>query len=137
MTKRALVIGSQVHQLRGVEHDVADVRDTLARRGFEVEVRLGEQATRHGILEGYQRLIAQSEADDTAFLYYSGHGYRSRHAAEGQPRLQGIVPTDFEETMRAGSAGISSWELSMNLERLTRKTHNVTVVLVYAANDLG
>lgn len=129
MNKRALLIGSQVHQLRGVEHDVGDVRDTLARRGFELDVRLGGRATRDGILEGYQRLIAQSGPEDVALVYYSGHGFRSRLAAEGQPRLQGIVPTDFDEVLRAGTAGISSWELSMNLERLTRKTHNVTVIL--------
>lgn len=129
MAKRALLIGSQVHQLRGVERDVEDVRDTLVRRGFTAEVRLDAQATRAGILEGYQRLIEQSQPGDCAFVYYSGHGFRSRAGSDGQPRMQGIVPTDFDELFHHGVAGISAWELSMQQELLTRKTDNVITVL--------
>ncbi len=132
MAKRALVIGSQVRGLQGVDFDVQQMAEMLEGRGFQVDRRTGKRASRDGILEGYRQLAERSGAEDAAVVYYSGHGILTRNQtpAQGQPPwMQGIVPTDFDDSTTADYRGITSWELSLNLERLTRKTTNVTVLL--------
>lgn len=132
MAKRALVIGSQVRGLQGVDFDVQQMTEMLEARGFQVDRRTGKRASRDGILEGYRELAERSAAQDAAVIYYSGHGLLTRNQtpAQGQPPwMQGIVPTDFDDSTHTDYRGITSWELSLNLERLTRKTSNVTVLL--------
>jgi hypothetical protein len=136
MVKRALVIGSQIPNLRGVEHDVRRVRAALADRGFAVDVRTGGDASRAGILDGYRALIGASGQGDAAVVYYSGHGGR---AVDDDPRagslehaglaraLPFIVPTDYEPTADDDFRGIGAWELSLLLLDLTERTRNVTV----------
>lgn len=132
MVKRALVIGSQVRGLQGVDFDVQQMTEMLEGRGFQVDRRTGKRASRDGILEGYRELAERSTAGDAAVIYYSGHGLLTRNEkpVHGQPPwMQGIVPTDFDDSTNTDYRGITSWELSLNLERLTRKTTNVTVLL--------
>ena len=131
MNKHALVIGSQVGGLTGVGHDVEGMREVLGDRGFEVDLRFGDTATRDGILAGYDALIARATADDAAVLYYSGHG---TYAANDDPAdrlriMQTIVPTDFRSGSDTDFRGITAWELSIKLAQLTAKTKNVTVIL--------
>ncbi|HMG22575.1 MAG TPA: caspase family protein, partial [Kofleriaceae bacterium] len=82
--KRAFVFGSQIEGLSGVEHDTAAVKKMLEDRGFKVDLRTGSDATRDGIVAGYEALIAAVRADrrdgdpakgDAAVVYYSGHGF--------------------------------------------------------------
>jgi Caspase domain len=133
MKKRALVIGSQIHGLQGVEPDVHQMAETLEHvHGFQVERRVGARATRAGILEGYRRLAEELREGDAAVVYYSGHGQLTRNSRPTpgrSPWFQGIVPTDFDDSTNTDYRGISAWELSLNLLRLTRKTKNVTVLL--------
>lgn len=132
MNKRALVIGSEVLGLKGVENDARAMRDELVRRGFAadaVELRFKERATRAGILEGLKQLIEQSQDGDLAVVYYSGHGQYTP-SSDGEPRrFQALVPTDWSETTAQDYRGISTWELSCNLARLTRKTRNAVLIL--------
>lgn len=132
MKRRALIIGSQTGALRGVHNDVAGVRAALEERDFSCDVRIESCATRDGILEGYNRLIADTTADDAVVVYYSGHGCRAVNPTyfakkAGPEFFQFIVPTDFS---REGAfCGILDFELSRYLARLTEKTHNVSVIL--------
>jgi hypothetical protein len=127
MARRALVIGSQIERLRAAERDAARVASMLGGRGFAVDVRVGARASRDGILDGYDRLIAASAPGDVAVLYYSGHGFHTE--LPGGRALQCLAPTD----LRAGGAedwrGITAWELSIKLAQLTAVTRNVTVIL--------
>lgn len=125
--KRALVVGSEVHGLRGVEPDTVRVAETLRRRGFDVDRRTGAGATRAGILEGYDALIAASQEGDAAVVYYSGHGFYAR--AEQVGSWQCIVPTDLDASTAADWRGITAWELSIKQRQLTERTRNVTVIL--------
>jgi hypothetical protein len=130
MNKRALVVGSEVHGLSGVANDCREMQAALAQRGFEVELRLDERATRAGILEGLRVLIAQSQPGDVALFYYAGHGQYTPSSDRADPRrYQGIVPTDWSQTTADDFRGISSWELSCNLARLTARTRNAVLIL--------
>lgn len=130
MSKLALVIGSEVLGLRGTENDACEVRDALARRGFSVELRLGERASRAGILEGLRVLTEAARPGDCAVVYYAGHGAYTRSPELGnRRRFQALVPTDWEKTTLDDYRGISTWELSCNLHRLTGKTRNAVLIL--------
>ncbi|MGH9887690.1 MAG: caspase family protein, partial [bacterium] len=75
MARRALVLGSQIEGLRGVDNDCHRIAELLDASEFTVDLRTGEAAAREGVLAGYDRLIAASAAEDAAVVYYCGHGY--------------------------------------------------------------
>jgi hypothetical protein len=128
--KRALVVGSEIQGLSGVEPDTLRVAEMLAKQGFNViDRRTKERATRAGILEGYDALIKDSKEGDAAVVYYSGHGFYARLAEQGLRSWQCIAPTDFEDSSDADWRGITAWELSIKQEQLTKATRNVTVIL--------
>ncbi|MCG8915225.1 caspase family protein [Actinokineospora sp. PR83] len=134
MARRALLIGSETGGLSGPGHDTAAMATTLARWGFTPVVCEGENASRAGILDAYERLISQSRPDDAAVVYYSGHGAYAKDPslAEGMPGpgvVQFIIPTDFEESCEDDFRGIANVELSVLLDRLTARTPNAAVVL--------
>ena len=131
MSRYALVIGSQIEALTGVEHDTLRMREALRTRGFVVDVRFGDAATRSGILDGYDALIARSSAGDAAVIYYSGHGLYSVNSDPVDPVriVQAIAPTDLRSGSDADFRGITAWELAIKLAQLTAKTRNVTVIL--------
>ncbi|WP_298983115.1 caspase family protein [Caldilinea sp.] len=130
MKRRALVLGSQILGLTGVHNDVEAMKMILGRYGFAVDRRIGSDASRDGILDGYRRLIADSRADDAAVVYYSGHGAFAVNPTRrpNQPKhLQCIVPTDWGAG--GGFRGILHVELSALMAELTARTKNVTVIL--------
>lgn len=127
MTRKALLIGARTNGLTGVEHDVEAMAQALGSRGFQVERLVTPDATRAGILDAYEKLIAGARPDDAFVLYYSGHGGRGRRA--GGPDLQFIVPDDYDDSTEDDFRGISGIELSVLLLRLTAIAPNTTVVL--------
>lgn len=131
MNKHALVIGSQTQGLRGVENDAHGMRDVLRSYAFDVDLRLGDTATRDGILDGYDQLIAKLLPGDAAVVYYSGHGTFAinQDPADRIRTMQSLVPTDIQSGNTADFRGITAWELSIKLAQLTAKTQNVTVIL--------
>lgn len=128
MARRALILGSQIEGLRGVHNDCRSMATMLDRLGFAIDMRLDGAATREGMLDGYDRLIAESESDDAAVVYYCGHGYHANVAAEGRS-WQCIAPTDLRTSTITDWRGITAWELSIRLQQLTEKTRNATVLL--------
>src|SRR5262245_19040106 len=109
MTRRALLIGSQIEGLGGVEADLGRMRSLLGDRRFVIDERVGDRATRAGILDGYDRLIAESGRDDVAVIYYSGHGSlkgmvaqpdgaRLAYGAHVPDTIPFIVPTDYRQS---------------------------------------
>ncbi|MBC7978013.1 MAG: caspase family protein, partial [Myxococcales bacterium] len=129
MAKRALVIGAKVAPLRGPEDDAAMMQAMLEGRGFEVDVRIADRATRAGILAGYDRLIAASQPGDAAVIYYSGHGSYGQVLREDSRSWQAIVPVDYPDSTDCDWRGVTAWELSIKQAELTAKTRNVTVIL--------
>lgn len=137
--KRALLIGSPVHGLRGTENDLNTMTTILKSRGFETESAVyvnrlfHRDATRQKILDAWEALIRDASWGDTVVIYYSGHGVCVEsdvaNEASGQPsKIQFIVPYDFDCTLQQWK-GISDGELSLLLRRTTAKTRNVTYIL--------
>ena len=131
----ALVVGAPAESLKAVERDARAIAELLGKRGFEVECCIGAQATRDGILAGYDRLIARAQPGEPAVFYYSGHGFEARVNAGPISSCQGISPVDADQSTSNDFLGITTWELSIKLAELTRRTRNVTVILdcCYAA----
>lgn len=129
-THRALVVGSQLPPLHGVNPDAQAIRHLLQDLGFEVELRVDGQACRAGILDGYRALIARTQPDDAAVFYYAGHGGYAVHS-QAKPgerqRLQCIFPTDWTES--GDFRGILDVELSLWMGELAGKTQNVTLLM--------
>src|SRR4051812_30354348 len=128
MARRALVLGSQIEGLRGVHNDTQRMAAMLDARGFVVDLRVGADATRSGILAGYDQLIAASGPEDAAVVYYCGHGYHAVVPDAGRS-WQSIVPTDLRDGSTTDWRGITAWELSVKQAQLTARTRNVTVIL--------
>lgn len=128
MAQRALVLGSQIDGLRGVDNDARRMAAMLDARGFAVDLRVGTAATRAGMLAGYDQLIAASAPDDAAVVYYCGHGYHASVPQEGRS-WQCIAPTDLRAGTVTDWRGITAWELSIKQAQLTARTRNVTVML--------
>jgi len=134
---RALVIGSQTQGLTGPNLDAERVEAYLLKQHFIVDRRVNERATRAGILEGFEKLIAEVTADEPVVVYYSGHGARAEDPTPPPPGidanatryLQAIVPVDYEQSTENDFRGILAEELSILQFRLTRKTRNVAVFL--------
>ncbi|HEU4410938.1 MAG TPA: caspase family protein [Polyangiaceae bacterium] len=133
MARRAFVVGSETEGLSGANDDARRIELALrSGYGFEVDLCVGRDATRAGILAGYDRLIEASGADDAALFYYSGHGaFVEGPGPEGRGlrHAQCIVPVDYHESSDEAFHGILAQELSLWLARLTAKTKNVAVVL--------
>jgi len=101
----------------------------LEARGFDVELRLGDRASRAGILAGYDKLITESTQGDAAVIYYSGHGFYGTVTGAQAQAWQCLVPTDIRDGSATDWRGITAWELSIKQAQLTAKTRNVTVIL--------
>lgn len=128
MTRRALLIGSETYGLSGCEADVALMREVLTGRGFDpIEVRVGTDATRAGIIDGLDALVGSiTGPDDAVVLYYSGHGgrvtrpdFEERRAARASVWFQFVVPVDMEESDTGDFRGLLSEELTWHQRRLT------------------
>jgi caspase domain-containing protein len=132
MAKRALIIGAQIHGLAGCHNDLDVIEDVLRARKFEVRSLKEVAASRDGILAGYRELIEDSAADDSAVVYYSGHGGRYENPDPGKRQpdwLQFILSTDIDQTSGDDFRGLLAEELSLFQYQLTQKTKNVTVIL--------
>lgn len=133
MARKALLIGASTGELRGIDNDIEAMTAGLGRWGFVSTACVEGQACRAGILDAYERLIADARPEDAIVVYYSGHGGYGRRRDRGprrpDPALQFIVPTDFDESREGDFRGIMAAELSILLARLTDRTRNVTVIL--------
>ena len=130
MARRALILGSQIEGLRGVDNDTRRMAAMLDARGFAIDLRVDDAATRAGMLAGYDQLIEASAPDDAAVVYYCGHGYHATIPDALPSRSwQCIAPTDLRAGTDTDWRGITAWELSIKQARLTDKTRNVTVFL--------
>ena len=136
MARKALLIGSQIDGLTGVGNDIGSMANALDRWGFTSVRCEAENASRAGILDAYERLIADAERPGRGgHLLQRARRLRppaGRRPSSSRPAgygVQFIVPTDYHSSTEDDFRGITSVELSVLLARLTEKTKNATVVL--------
>ena len=135
-TKRALIIAigdypvEQGYAKIHVSRDVELVRATLRAQGFDsASVRVIEDAaaTREGILNALDRLIASAETGAAIVVHYSGHGHRI--SDDNGDELDGydevLVPYGAPASVRAaeyrGERHIRDEEFGARLDLLRRK----------------
>ncbi len=85
------------HSLQGPPNDVAAMHVLLANTyGFtDIRELTDQDATRQGILDAINKLIADTQAGDRVVIYYSGHGsQRLDSKSSKNQRDQTIVPVD-------------------------------------------
>src|ERR1700733_939881 len=133
MKRRALLVCSSYEALAGRHNDLACMRRVLERYDFETTCLVDRDATRTAILSSYDALIAATQPDDAAVFYYTGHGGLVTNSDyqpsdELPPHLQHICPSDFGATVGQDFRGITSFELSLQLAALSRRTANATVI---------
>jgi hypothetical protein len=135
----ALLIGIDdyiaVRDLKGAGNDVERVRSLLIGRfGFaesDIAMLKDAQATRQGILDAFDALVAKARAGDVVYVHYSGHGSRMRdaRAPEGDEE-DGWDETLVPHDSRQGKVfDITDDEVNAFVTSLTAKTNNVTIVL--------
>lgn len=128
----ALLIGSPKGGLRGVVPDIRAMRSRLVRRGFECRMCIGDAATRAKILKELRSLATGHWTNDDAIVvYYSGHGGRCLLVTKGgrkhDPARNYLVPMDHDKA--TNFRGIADFELALLFHDLSKKTHNITVIL--------
>ncbi len=130
-----LLVGSATGGLAGVDRDIQVMEVWLQRAGFALDVRMGPDATREGVVEGIARLKGSIRPGAPAVIYYSGHGGhvpvpRAPHLLLGAvpPRaFHYLVPTDHRRGVEF--RGIFRTELSLAVQELSERTSNITVIL--------
>jgi hypothetical protein len=129
--RRALLVGSPWGGLEGVGSDIVKMGRELRAWGFEIDELVGAAATRDGILGAVRELALWAQEGDAVVIYYSGHGGRAWLVADeserDRPAWAFLVPMDIEGP--PGFRGIADLELSIEIDALSRRTANVTVIL--------
>ncbi|MEO0557506.1 MAG: caspase family protein [Bacteroidota bacterium] len=113
-TRRALLVGINTYEpadgsrslssrtwfdLEGTINDVSLMQEVLIERGFaprNVRTLANRDATRKGILDAIEALIARAEPGDHLVFYYAGHGSQVTNTAtdEADGKDESIVPSD-------------------------------------------
>ena len=105
--RRALCLGNNAYRfatpLRNATHDATDVEQALKQARFETT--LVAEAGLSAAQQAIRKFIDATEAGDSVFFYYAGHGFQ----LEGGNYL---VPTDFhgrdEDTARASAIQVET-----------------------------
>ncbi|TYB64892.1 caspase family protein [Nonomuraea sp. PA05] len=128
--KVALLIGSEILNLRGPHHDLDIMQRLLESRGFEIRRHQEKTATRDAVVAAYRELIEDATSDHCVVVYASGHGVRAQAGPGDSPALDHRlwVPTDYPESTPDDLRGITATELSLLQWELTVKTRNVTTI---------
>ena len=77
--KKAICVGinnypGTANDLKGCINDATDWDNLLKSFGFETELILDNQATKHTIVNKFDNLVTQADAGDVIVFTYSGHG---------------------------------------------------------------
>jgi hypothetical protein len=140
MVKRAVLIGVNDYQddsvpdLHGCLNDVELIADVLTGRyGFDPAniTRLvnAPDNTRQGIFDALDRLIDETQSDDAAVIFYSGHGSQT-------PDTSGEEDDQYDETIVPSDSGRGSVpvrdiiddELNSYVTALAQRTPNATFI---------
>jgi hypothetical protein len=111
-TRRAVLIGinyvGQQGQLSGCHNDVKNMKSYLQKfHGFEehnmtilMDDGVHTNPTYSNIMNAYRQLVRSSQAGDTVFCHYSGHGGRVKDVSgdEDDGYDETLIPVDFQQS---------------------------------------
>ena len=105
MAKYALCVGINDYpgtnsDLKGCVNDANDWAEVFTQRGYrDVEVLLDGKATRAGMVDALQRLIAKGKDGDTLVFTFSGHGswLPDQNGDEDDGRDEMLCPHDISQ----------------------------------------
>lgn len=141
--RRALLIAISQYRnpawnLDGPSNDLAVMYRALTEQfGFgrdDIEILRDEEATRDGILAGFDRLIDRTRDDDIVVVFYAGHGSQMtcREGDEADGMDETLVPHDSgREGLEDGSSDnkdITDDELHEILQRIGARTSYTTLI---------
>ncbi|MGD1703661.1 caspase family protein [Dapis sp. BLCC M229] len=127
---------SEVPTLKGCENDIkaieAYLKDQIAGEWelFEPRILTNEQATRQGIIDGFQEYLCQAGTNDIVLFYYSGHGGQQKTPEE----LLHLDPDNLNETLvcydsrSPGGYDLADKELKYLLAKVAEKEPRVIVI---------
>ncbi len=136
----ALLIGINEYQdpsipdLAGSLTDIEAMSSVLTGRfGFSagnIAILTDREATREGILDGFEWLIAMAGPDTAVVVHFSGHGsaVKDMNGDEADGWDDTLVPHDSGRG-RVENRDITDDELRVFLTRLSRKTEKITLIL--------
>ncbi|MBX3084980.1 MAG: caspase family protein [Anaerolineae bacterium] len=103
MTTRGLFIGIDeykdtlhIHSLQYAVRDAASMNDTFKAMGAETKLLTNSQATALEIRREITKLAHRVQSDDTAIIYFAGHGARDRLLSRNsdRPLVPFLIPHD-------------------------------------------
>lgn len=134
--RRCVLIGIDQYpkcasRLRGCENDVRLMQHVLMNRfcfeAADIHVLINKQATRTAILDELEWLVEQSRPEDTAVLFFAGHGSRRLAASKLSGWDQTLVPADSGRGIYP-NLDISDDEIKAWLLRLAENTALITLL---------
>ncbi|MCU0633951.1 MAG: caspase family protein, partial [Gemmatimonadaceae bacterium] len=137
-TRRALCIGiNDYPHLRPLEGCVNDARllratliDTFEFPEAHVAILENEAATRQGILDALDALIANTGPDDIVVIGYAGHGSQMTDLEFDEPSgLDSTLQPWDTEGWQGENRDITDDELALKLEALGAKTRYITLLV--------
>lgn len=111
-----------------VRKDATDLRDVLCSTSYagyqsdHIRLLLDGEATAEGIRDGFRWLAAAAGTEDTATIFFSGHGGRF---GSGEQTLNYLIPYDYDPNQKQETA-ISGTELT----KLVRAVRTAKVVML-------
>jgi WD40 repeat protein len=97
-------------RLEWAVQDAADVAQVCVQKGqpqpfgrVETRLLLDPQATRRGVLDGFDWLKKQMTGDDTAVIFYAGHGHKDKKDGEFYLVPQDVNVNDLARTAVSGA----------------------------------
>ncbi len=127
---------SEVPTLKGCQNDIkaieAYLKDQITGEWelFEPRILTNEQATRQGIIDGFQQYLCQAGSNDIVLFYYSGHGGQQKAPEE----LLHLDPDNLNETLvcydsrSPGGYDLADKELKYLLAKVAEKEPRVIVI---------
>ena len=128
---------SAVPTLKGCENDIKAIETYLQNEiSGEWTLKqpkrlLNQEATRQGIIDGFQQYLCQAGSDDMALFYYSGHGGQEKAPEE----FWHLEPDRLDETLvcydsrTSGNNDLADKELRYLLAQVAEKNPRIIVIL--------
>ena len=119
------------HSLKGPANDVGAMASVVKRidAATQVTILRDSEATREGILQAIEALIAASRPRDEVLFYFAGHGSQVRSTAADPDEVDGLDETLVPADSVLGAADIRDTELRQRFNRLLDRKARLTVIL--------